>query len=362
MAALYVVIFHARWLMWEGFTEGYARHPELYGLPAKLIAYGSLVFYYGHQAVIFFFVLSGFVIHLRYARQLQTEPDKGFDFLPYLVRRIRRLYPVLLATLALTFILDRIGRAAGFSVYQSNTLYGLINDVRPAFDFGRLLNGIALIPVAPEWGSNLPLWSLRYEWAFYLVYPLLWFIFRRSMKWATILLGVLCGLSFIPALWPLEALRRVAALMIVWWFGAILAEIYTGRIQIKLSKIAPLVGLLLILPFSVEPFFKMDETLRDVLWGLAFMGGLATFLVWRNAGRSLRLLERLEGLGKFSYTLYAIHFPILFLLSGWLISRSVDGSLPQTYEWIVIGTLVCLLSAWLLHFVVERPFMGKRRL
>jgi peptidoglycan/LPS O-acetylase OafA/YrhL len=361
LAALYVVIFHARWLMWEGFTEGFSRHPERYGLPARLIAYASLVFYYGHQAVIFFFVLSGFVIHLRYARALHADPDARFDLLPYLRRRVRRLYPVLIVTILLTFVLDSIGRAAGFSVYESRTIYTLINDVRPAFDLGRLLNVIALVPAAPEWGSNLPLWSLRYEWAFYLLYPFLWLVFRRSTPLATFILIIVSALSFVPGLWYGEGLRRVAASMIIWWCGALLAEVYIGRIRLRLARVAPLALLLIVLPFSVEPFFRMDETLRDVLWGLAFMGVLAGLLALQRAGRLFlpRLLERLRGLGAFSYTLYATHFPILFLIGGWLIARSGDGVLPQTYEWIGIGTVICVVVAWALHFIVERPFAGR---
>jgi peptidoglycan/LPS O-acetylase OafA/YrhL len=362
LAALYVVIFHARWLMWEGFTEGYSRHPELYSLPAKLVAYGSLLFYYGHQAVIFFFVLSGFVIHLRYARQLQADPASRFDFSPYLWRRVRRLYPVLIGALVLTFLLDSIGQGAGFHIYEGRTIYQLINDVHPAFDLNRLLNGIALVPAAPEWGSNLPLWSLRLEWAFYLIYPLLWFIFRRSTLWATVLLALLCGLSYVVGVWPLEALRRVAASMIIWWLGALLAEAYIGRLRLNLSRVGLLSLLLLVLPFSVEPFFKMDETLRDVLWGLAFMGLIAALLTWARVAWLRRGLERLRALGSFSYTLYAIHFPILFLISGWLIAGSGDGALPQTYEWVLIGTAICLVAAWALHCVVERPFIQQRRL
>lgn len=361
LAALYVLIFHARWLLWEGFTEGYSKHPALYTLPARLVAYGSLLFYYGHQAVIFFFVLSGFVIHLRTARALKADPvGARFGTLRYLWRRARRVYPVLLLTIAVTFVLDSIGRGAGFSVYEGRTLYGLINDVRPAFDWGRLLNIAALIPGAPEWGSNIPLWSLRLEWAFYLAYPLLWPVVRRTFGGAMLAVIGACALSFVPSLWPFEALRLTAALLIVWWMGAVLAEIEAGRSRLRYGQVAWLAILLPVLPFSVEPFVRMNDTLRDVLWGLAFTGLLAALLAWRNRGGSLRLLERLRPLGDFSYTLYAIHFPILFLLSGWLIACSPDGTLPMGYEWVAVGIGLCLAVAFGSHWLAERPFRSAR--
>ena len=97
LAALYVMLGHARWLLWEGFSEGFVHHPERYSLPGKIAAYASLSLYYGHQAVIFFFVLSGFVIHMRYSQSiLENKSAATFDLIPFLIRRLRRIYPVFL--------------------------------------------------------------------------------------------------------------------------------------------------------------------------------------------------------------------------------------------------------------------------
>jgi peptidoglycan/LPS O-acetylase OafA/YrhL len=358
LAALYVLLFHARWLMWEGFTEGYSAHPALYSLPAKLVAYALLLFYYGHQAVIFFFVLSGFVIHLRYARQFQADIISArFDLIPYLRRRIRRLYPPLLLSLLITFTTDSVGRQLYAPMYNGTTHYVLINNVGSLFDLQRLAGGLTMVPNAPEWGSNIPLWSLRLEWFFYLLYPLFWWIGKRSMWLATAILVTLCGLSlFMGSGGLLTVAQNVFALMLVWWFGVLLAEIYVGRIKIGFSRLAPLGLGLLVLPLTVEPFMTMQSTLRDLLWGVGFSGLLAALFAWRNRGGSLRLLEQLKPLGDMSFTLYVIHFPILFLVSAWLMSRSPDGTLPRSYEWIGAGALLCLAVAYFGHQLVERPF------
>src|SRR5256885_1260576 len=94
LAAVYVMVGHVRWLLWEGYLDGYTKHPELYPLPAKILVYFFLLFSFGHQAVLLFFVLSGFLIHLRYARQLKENPTSArFDWRSYLFRRAKRLYP-----------------------------------------------------------------------------------------------------------------------------------------------------------------------------------------------------------------------------------------------------------------------------
>jgi hypothetical protein len=40
LAALYVLIGHARWLLWEGFADGYLKHPEQYPFFSKVLALG----------------------------------------------------------------------------------------------------------------------------------------------------------------------------------------------------------------------------------------------------------------------------------------------------------------------------------
>lgn len=109
LAALYVLLHHARWLLWEGYTRGYKLHPDAYNLLDKTIMYSSNIFIYGHEAVLLFLVLSGFVIHLKYAKALQNNQEFKFDFLDYFLKRIHRIYPPLVVALILTLVLDYIG-------------------------------------------------------------------------------------------------------------------------------------------------------------------------------------------------------------------------------------------------------------
>jgi peptidoglycan/LPS O-acetylase OafA/YrhL len=362
LAALYVLIFHARWLMWEGFAEGFVKHPEQYSIFGKLLAYASLAFYYGHQAVILFFILSGFVIHLRYADRLKREGQSArFDWRQYVYRRVKRIYPPLLFAMILTVVADAIGMAQNYSIYRHQTPYYLINlNVTPNYGWQNGIGNLLAILGIPDWGTNIPLWSLKFEWWFYMLYPLFWWLTRRSIGLATGILSILFVLSFFPGLWPLDLIRSAFSLMIVWWFGALLADVYTKRLPISLAKIAPLAGLLLILPFMVSPLVEMNTTIQDFLWGLGFTGLLAGLLAWQNRGHSLRLLERLKPLGDMSYTLYAIHVPILVLVSGSLMAA--NQTLPAHFGWIVLGCAFCLGLAYIGHLLVERPFVTSRRL
>jgi peptidoglycan/LPS O-acetylase OafA/YrhL len=176
LAALYVMVGHARWLLWEGYSEGFQKHPENYTVMNKALVYFFSLFKYGHEAVLFFFVLSGFVIHLRYARRMAEQGMAAkFDWGAFVWRRARRLYPPLLAAIVLAFILDSIGKANGFSIYHQGTPYPVVNaNVVSHLDGITLLGNLAFLmnTYVPVFGCNGPLWSLKFEWWFYMIYPL----------------------------------------------------------------------------------------------------------------------------------------------------------------------------------------------
>ena len=363
LAAFYVLVFHARWLLWEGYLTGYVTHPDHYSLVGKVLAHVFLAFSYGHQMVMLFFVLSGFVIHLRYATRLKQQDSARFGWRAYVWRRAKRLYPPLLFTMILTFGLDQLGKVWGFPIYSMPTVLNL--DIRPIHDpltaVGNLLFTMSVY-VAP-WGMNGALWSLAYEWWFYMIYPIFWWLTRRSIPVANGTMAALYVLSFFPALWPVALFRVVFSAMLAWWFGVLLADIYVGRYKLPLWKIAPASFLLIALaPLTIlaPPQLPALQVVEDTLWALAFAGVVAGLMAWKNRGGSLSLLERLKPLGDMSYTLYVIHFPILIFISGWLMSRSPTQALPENTGWVFVGMGICLGTAYLAHFFTETPFIRSR--
>ncbi len=361
LAALYVMIGHARWLLWEGFAAGFMLHPTDYPPLSKIMAYVMLAFDYGHQAVIFFFVLSGFVIHLRYAQSLkQTPKEATFDTLNFFFRRFRRIYPLFMFALILTFGVDLLGMSRGYLIYSQQTAYSLVN-LNVSSDHSLLAglgNGL-LCPTAATWGTNGPLWSLRIEWWFYVIYPLLWLAIRRSIRMASVLVIGLFLLTFINGLWPVESVRVVFAAFPAWFLGVLLADIYAGRLDYRFWKIGLLCCLFPVLPLLLAPFkiVTLPDSLTDFLWAFAFAGLIAACLSWQKRGGTLPILAKLKPLGDMSYSLYVLHFPPLVLISGWLMARSNHGLLPEDFTWVFIGCLACLALAYTIYNVFEKPVL-----
>jgi peptidoglycan/LPS O-acetylase OafA/YrhL len=359
LAALYVVIGHARWLLWEGYSEGFLKHPDQYTAFGKTIVYGSMLFRYGHEAVLFFFVLSGFVIHLRYSKQLWLgKSEARFDWRSYVWRRAKRLYPPLGLALILTLLFDLLGRYLGYSIYRQSTPYPLIN--QNVFADHSWLTGVGnlafvMTSYVPVWGTNGPLWSLKFEWWFYMIYPVFWWVSKKSITLATALMVGLWVASFYPAVWGLSLFREVFSMMLAWWFGVLLADIYTGRLRCSFATLSPLSLLLFALPFAAA-----DTLVKDILWGMGFSGLISLcFVMQKRGGVMIDILERLKPLGDMSYTLYVIHFPLLVLMSGFVSSLSQSGHLPAHLGWVIPGICVCVLLAYLAHWLVEVPFVRR---
>ena len=357
LAAFYVMVGHARWLLWEGYAEGFQKHPASYSALNKLLLYFFSLFKYGHEAVLFFFVLSGFVIHLRYARRIsESGLSAKFDWTAFVWRRARRLYPPLLAAIGLALVLDTIGKANGFAIYSQNTPYPVINSsVVTHLDGVTLLGNLAFVmnTYVPVFGGNGPLWSLKFEWWFYMVYPLFWFLSRRSIGLATGLMVALFAVSYFPSGWPLQLLHDVFTAMLSWWLGALLADVFAGRLSWRWSWVAlsaALAGMLAL---------RFGGPLHDLGVGLIFAAVLASGFQLQEKKKRLLWLEKLKPLGDMSYTLYVTHFPILVLASGWLMSRSSNGMLPQHFGWVFGGIAVTTAVAYGLHFIVELPFLSR---
>jgi peptidoglycan/LPS O-acetylase OafA/YrhL len=88
LLACYVVFGHARWLLWAGFSE-WNEHTHHFW--ANAMAYASASLRYGHEAVMVFFVLSGFFIHLRTAQRIAVDRPATLNTADYARRRIHRL-------------------------------------------------------------------------------------------------------------------------------------------------------------------------------------------------------------------------------------------------------------------------------
>ncbi len=367
LAALYVVIFHAKWFLWHSSSTGPC-HEKSYPILGKIILYFFTLFNSGHLAVIFFFVLSGFVIHLRYARQLKEFGENStFNFMDFIKRRARRLYPAFLFSILFTFVLDKVGENMGLLTYTNHTLYSSMNDLNNlhVHDLRTLFGNLLFLmkTYVPVWGTNEPLWSLKYEWWFYMMYPVLWFLSKTSIALATLVLIVLFFLSFLKWTYGLELFRVIFSLILAWWSGVLLADVYCKRLNVSFGQLS---FILFLVPFPLMLYLYRIRMITessvslDILCSFIFVGLISFCFYLQEKKISLHFLEILKPLGDMSYTLYLTHFPIIFFISGLLMSLNPEHTLPKHCGFVLFGIFATVVFAYFMHFIVEKPFLSSK--
>ncbi|WCT72721.1 acyltransferase [Sphingomonas naphthae] len=328
LAALLVVISHVRDIVLLDWPGG--------GAVARLL---YVVTGFGHQAVILFFVLSGFWIAKTVAAR-GADLDTG----DYLVDRLSRLWMVIVPTVALTWLLDTIGiRLNGPALYVGEWGTHSILDAADNLGAANILGSLAFLQkiVVPPIGSNGPLWSTAYEFWYYLWYPVIVLALRRRVS-------ILIPSLLLAILYP--------AMLIgfgCWLMGA---GLYLARQRYPVAGIgaargAGLVGAILMAAAILVARMGLVGEPIDLLLGAGFALLLA-MLLWAPPSIALPIGPLARYGAASSFSLYAIHYPIAALLASSILS----GRLPfgaASVGLILAIALVCMIVAAFFSRVTE---------
>jgi peptidoglycan/LPS O-acetylase OafA/YrhL len=266
----------------------------------------------GHQAVMVFFVLSGFFI----AGSVLSTVER-WSWKRYLVSRLCRLYLVLIPALALTAGADYLARRlpAG-PIYFNHAIPHFTEqpfaDRSSAATFAGNALFLQTIKVKP-FGSNGPLWSLANEFWYYMLFPVLALLLlaRTDARYKAGLLLAACALlvwlpkSFLPgfAIWLLGASMHLLPS----------TTLPGPKIRLILtSASAALFGAVLML----SRVNRLPAVWCDLAVGVAFAVWLYFMVKVRgnNQGQSAAYNWGARLLSGCSYSVYAIHFPLVMLI------------------------------------------------
>jgi len=121
------------------------------------------------EAVVIFFVLSGFVI-AHVVNNIEQDPKT------YAIARMSRLYSVALPAIVATTILDYFGKLIAPELYSMNWGYKGSVDIYAVLSSILFINQFWTLDI--QMGSMLPYWSLSYEAAYYAIFGV--FFFTKS--------------------------------------------------------------------------------------------------------------------------------------------------------------------------------------
>lgn len=341
-AALLVAYFHCRQVEWVGMQAFHQSVGHAFSLNA-IAAYLTFPIAWGSAGVPIFFVISGYCIHRGGALRLAGNPAYRLDTGNFWVRRLARIYPVLLAALVLTFALD------WFSLQLPPVNHKIREIGLQAF----LVNLFSLQGVAGHtFGSNGALWTLSLEVQFYAIYPLL-FALRRRIGMTSVL-AIVAVINVVSA-YVLE--RHDIQFFTSYWFSWTLgAWIADARARATPQMRAPVWLYALAAAFVALgcAAFHFGQYGAFQFWAIGFAFYLYKALERGNASRSPGLGARLlSRFGDFSFSLYLIHLPIFVLLSSLLFRSSLQMSIWPSFGYM----LVAVPAAYVFYRLVELPAM-----
>jgi peptidoglycan/LPS O-acetylase OafA/YrhL len=302
----------------------------------------------GHEAVLLFFVLSGFVLGLSAFRRATPYPQ-------FMLRRLARLYipyvVVLLIAAALLTVAAGPGDGSLSEWFNGQWRHPVAPQEVPSLLF--MLGGDAAVNV------DGVTWSLVHEIRFSLAFPLLMIVVRRT-SWrlcAIAAIWVYFGARlFVPPL-PLS-LDESLQYLPLFFVGVLLARhqasvsdfVSGSPATVKLGIIC-----LAVLAYLCRWLWPVPSFMQDLMSGAGAVVLVVCVLEISVCARAASIPVA-QWLGDISYSLYLIHCPILFtlvyLLRGWV----------PVYVPLALTPVVSLAIAHVLCRYVEQPAIAVSRL
>ncbi|MGJ4846336.1 acyltransferase family protein [Leifsonia sp. Le1] len=355
VAALSVVIYHALLVvpavsvLYIEKADATPLTPEwwLFRTPLRLVMPG-------HEAVLIFFVLSGFVLTL----PLLTHRQSPRSILAYYGRRILRLYVPVWGAVAFALLLA-VAVPRDPSVGSS----WLATHLPPTFS--AVWHDLVLVLGTSNLDS--PLWSLTWEVWFSLLLPVMFVLLKvaRVHDWwlgGIALLIALSAVSRFPAVLdalPLSWLTGgILQYLPVFGIGMIVASRREtiARLATRIRSWWPVIAgaLLLMISPSLVPTGAVYTPVSAALAAVSLIGVAGVvFIALEAPARRVLETRPVQWAGTRSFSVYLIHEPILVAAA---LVTGADAWLPWLFVALALLPVV-LLAAEGFYRVIERPSM-----
>ena len=304
----------------------------------------------GHEAVVIFFVLSGFLI----GGSLTDSMLRGDFNLPhYLIARFTRIYTVYIPALVITQGVFFFG-----SLVLSNSGDGPLF-ISQQLDFGGISQGICFLSglqgfSCPAWKQNPPLWSLGFEWALYLFAPAIIQLIVWKASRGLRLLGITLVCAIVATVCthhdPVEAVFFCSA----WFVGA-------GSYRLMRTRLVPLpvgfigAGLMIAGMFLAHlyPDFPQRRPMTDSI----VAAGAAISIACHPVAAFSFAPRFFSWAAGFSYTLYALHLPLVVFVATSFENIGFPPDMPPSpapFMEFGVTIAICVLTAFLVSLATER--------
>ncbi|MBW8684905.1 acyltransferase family protein [Chitinophaga rhizophila] len=322
---------------------------------------------FGWTGVDLFFVLSGFLI----ASQLfeQIDRHEHLSFRTFFIKRFFRIIPAYLAVLSLYFLLP---------VFREKEA------LPPLWKLLTFTQNLGLN--LKERGTFSHAWSLCIEEQFYFLFPIILIMLVRwkALKLGPWLIASLFLAGFAIRIWcwfelvsPAQDTNHYWVTWYMWMYyptftrldglltGVTLAAVFVFLPNVKRQLIARgnmmLLAGLLILMACWWSFVDNPTTFTASVFGFPLIalgyGTIVAGAVSKNSFLDKYKLSFTATLAALSYAIYLSHKGVIHLTQMALTDIGIEADSTLSF---FICTISCILSAFLLRMIVEKPFLQIR--
>jgi peptidoglycan/LPS O-acetylase OafA/YrhL len=349
-------------------------------------------------SLVYFFVLSGFLLFLPYVRNVVEERSVGKmpDVTDYVVHRFARIVPVYLVIFLFVNFVLRVSYVQNPALQPVGTADGTGMITDPGMLIANLTLTQTYFPAYIQTGIN-PSWSLTLEYAFYASLPLLGFLLFRLRKTsnrnpfmvAAVAPLILLAIGFVGrSLTPLVYANSSTTdfILLNWgpnWSAVFAKSFLTNADNFALGMFAAIVFVALehgalresiakrvrmISAVAIIPVFLVSGVLLVVANQYATMGVsvvaalmIVVIIAPLGRGEKTKLAVWLDArpmryVGEVSLSAYLWHFPMLLVLGklGWMAGDNLPGMLRN----IVLLLTCTILAATVTYYGIEKPGMN----
>lgn len=270
----------------------------------------------GTQAVDVFFVLSGFVIAF-------VRDTKEVNRRTYGMSRLLRILTVAWPALALTAMLDAVGRHANPRLYDEVYQSGMSALLKSASFTGEIWNSHRYF------GSDSPYWSLNFEAWYYVLFGILAYG-KSNFRWI-VAAAISCVIG-----------PKILALLPIWLMGAGLYHLLKRMpVSSKMALVAAAAAVAMIIIYELAqtgalsplisklarsqqftPFdfskVRLSSIAQDYFIAIAFSLSVIAYhgLSRHVSGTMLAMEKPIRFLAGGTFTLYLMHLPVLLCIAA----------------------------------------------
>lgn len=308
----------------------------------------NLYIHFGQTSVSLFFMITGFLFFNKLI-DARINSEK-MSWTKYFTARVLRIYPLFIFCLIIMLVL--VGIKTNFVL--SVDLSTLLSQIKDWFLFGIFnkppINGYNEV----EGLTCGVLWSMKFEWIFYLAIPILAVVLSKQRP--SILVVLICSMG-IYVLYTEKYTELILFNTFIYGFIAALIVRYEKAKAVLSNSFFSFVcfGLIFILVYY---FNDTHSLLPQLITGVIF-------IIIANGNKLFGVLtsKLSKAFGQLAYSIYLMHGLVLFIVLRLIIGDMNVCTLSLSAYWTVIALtgIGVVIVSFITHYLIELPAIKRTK-